>query len=262
MRSSTKVRTAALVSQIGEQAKRTASRSSRARIANTVTGGRYAQARISRPSLDARRRSVAMSDQQAPRVGYRAALASRELRAIVGGQLVSVAGTSIAAVALTILVYRRTDSPLLSSLTFALGFVPYLLGGGLLSGIVDRVRPRRLVVRFDLAAAVLAAAMALPGLPIAALFALLLAIGTLSSVEGGARASLVRASVAADAYVPARSLQRVSAQLAQIAGNAAGGLLLLVLTPRGALLVNAASFVFSAATARLGIADHPNTGQR
>jgi MFS family permease len=203
-----------------------------------------------------------MSDQRAPRVGYRAALASRELRAIVGGQLVSVAGTSIAAVALTILVYRRTDSPLLSSLTFALGFLPYLVGGALLSGVVDRVRPRRLVVRFDLAAAALAAAMALPGLPIAVLFALLLAIGTLSSVEGGARASLVRASVAADAYVPARSLQRVSAQLAQIAGNAAGGLLLLVLTPRGALLVNAASFAFSAATARLGIADHANTGER
>src|SRR3954451_23086704 len=147
MRSSTKVRTAALVSQIGEQAKRTASRSSPARIANTVTAGRYAQARISRPPRDARRRSVGMGDQRTPRVGYRAALASRELRAIVGGQLVSVAGTSIAAVALTILVYQRTASPLLSALAFALGSLPYLLGGVLLSGIVDRVRPRRLVVR-------------------------------------------------------------------------------------------------------------------
>ena len=94
-----------------------------------------------------------MSDD---RVGYRTALASRELRALVAGQLVSVAGTSIAAVALTILVYERTASPLLSSLTFALGFVPYLLGGGLLSGIVDRVPPRRLVVGCDGACTVLA----------------------------------------------------------------------------------------------------------
>jgi MFS transporter len=203
-----------------------------------------------------------MSDDRPPRAGYRAALASRELRALVAGQFVSVAGTSVAAVALTILVYRRTESPLLSSLTFALGFVPYLVGGGLLSGVVDRVRPRRLVVRFDLAAAALAAAMAWPGLPIGVLFALLLAIGTLSSVESGGRASLVRASVAAELYVPARSLLRISVQLAQIGGNAAGGLLLLVLTPQGALLANAASFAFSAATARFGVADHPNTGER
>jgi predicted MFS family arabinose efflux permease len=203
-----------------------------------------------------------MSKQPEVRMGYRAALASGELRALVAGQLVSVAGTSVAAVALTILVYRRTASPLLASLAFALGFVPYLLGGGLLSGIVDRVRPRRLVAGCDLLAAVLAAAMAWPRLPVGVLFALLLAIGTLTSLEGGARATLVRASVPADAYVPARSLLRISAQLAQIGGNAAGGALLLVLTPSGALLANGASFALSAATARFGVADHPNTGER
>ena len=129
------------------------------------------------------------------RVGYRAALASGELRALVAGSLVSVSGTSVAAVALTILVYQRTASPLLASLSFALAFVPYLLGGGLLSGVVDRVRPRRLVTGCDAASALLAATMAWPGLPVAALFALLLAIGTLSSLSGGARATLVRAAV-------------------------------------------------------------------
>jgi MFS family permease len=201
-----------------------------------------------------------MDGDQSPRVGYRAALASPQLRALLAGQLVSVAGTSVAAVALTILVYRRTASPLLASLAFALGFVPYLFGGALLSGVVDRVRPRRLVVTCDLGAAVLAAAMALPGLPVAALFALLLGVGTLSSVESGARATLVRSSVAQDAYVPARSLFRIAAQLAQIGGNAAGGALLLVLTPSGALLANAGSFAFSAATARLGVADHEHAG--
>jgi predicted MFS family arabinose efflux permease len=194
------------------------------------------------------------------RIGYGAALASGELRALLAGQLVSVAGTSIAAVALTILVYERTASPLLSSLTFALGFLPYLLGGGLLSGIVDRVRPRRLVAACDLFAACAAAAMAVPRLPIPVLYVLLLVVGTLASLEGGARAVLVRAAVDADAYVPARSLLRIAAQLAQIGGNAAGGALLLLLTPGGALLVNAATFVFSATTVRLGVRDHPNTG--
>jgi MFS family permease len=203
-----------------------------------------------------------MSDEHDVRVGYGTALASREFRALFAGQLVSVSGTSIAAVALTILVYRRTESPLLSSLTFALGFLPYLLGGGLLSSVVDRVRPRRLVTGFDLAAGLLAAAMAWPAIPVPLLFALLLAIGTLSSISSGARAALVRSSVPEDAYVPARSLLRIAVQFAQIGGNAGGGALMLVLTPSGTLLVNAACFAFSATSVRLFLADHPNAGRQ
>jgi predicted MFS family arabinose efflux permease len=67
--------------------------------------------------------------------------------------------------------------------------------------------------------------------------------------------------VATDAYVPARSLIRIAVQLAQIGGNAVGGALLLLLTPSGALLVNASSFLFSAAVIRLVLADHANEGR-
>jgi len=196
------------------------------------------------------------------RTGYGAAFASREFRALFGAQLVSVSGTSVAAVALTILVYRRTSSPLLASLTFAIGFLPYVLGGGFMSALVDRVRPRRLVVACNAAASVLAAAMAWPSIPLPALFALLFAIGVLTSVTGGASASLVRASVTDEAYVPARSLMRIVAQLAQIGGNAGGGALLLVITARGALLVNACSFAFAAALVRTEVADRAIAGER
>jgi len=195
------------------------------------------------------------------RVGYGAALRSREFRALLASQFVSVCGTSVAAVALTILVYRRTGSPLLASLSFAIGFLPFLLGGGLLSSVVDRVRPRRLVAGCDVASAVLATTMAVPGMPVPVLFALLLGIGTLLSLSSGARAALVRASVSTGAYVPARSLLRIAVQLAQIGGNAVGGALLLLLTPSGALLVNAASFFFSATVIRLVVANHANEAQ-
>lgn len=204
---------------------------------------------------------VAMSSEDGMRVGYGAALRAREFRALLVSQFVSVCGTSVAAVALTILVYRRTGSPLLASLSFALGFLPFVLGSGLLSSIVDRVRPRRLVVGCDSASAVLATAMAVPGMPVPVLFALVLGIGTLLSLSSGARAALVRASVSTDAYVPARSLIRIAVQLAQIGGNAVGGALLLLLTPSGALLVNASSFLFSATVIRLLLADHANEGQ-
>ena len=202
-----------------------------------------------------------MSNQATQRVGYGQAFASRQFRALFAAQLVSIGGTSIAAVALTILVYRRTASPLLASLTFALGFLPYLLGGGLLSGVIDRVRPRRLVASCDLVSALLAATMAWPAIPVPVLLALLLAIGTLSSLSGGARVDLVRSTVPEDAYVPARSLIRIAAQVAQLGGNAAGGALLVVLSPSGALLMNAATFTFSAAAVRFAVADYSNAGQ-
>lgn len=196
------------------------------------------------------------------RASYRDALVSREFRALLGSQLVVVGGMSVAAVALTVLVFQRTGSPLLASLTFALNFLPYLLGGGLMSSVVDRVRPRRLVALCDASSAVLVAVMALPGLALPPLFALLLASGTLSSISSGARAALVRATVSPHAYVPGRSLLRIVAQLAQIGGSGGGGALLLLITPRGALLVNAAALAGSSLMVRFAIHDHPKDGER
>ncbi len=195
------------------------------------------------------------------RVGYRQALESRQLKALCVGQLVSVSGNSIAAVALTVLVYQRTSSPLLASLTFSLAFLPYLLGGALLSGVVDRVRPRRLVTRCDAASAVVAAVMALPRMPVAALLTLLFLIGSLSSLASGSRVALVRSTVSFDAYVPARSLMRIAAQVAQIGGNAAAGALLVVVAPSGALLVNAGCFAFSSSLVRAVVDDHEHLGE-
>ena len=56
-----------------------------------------------------------MSGDRTARVGYGAALASGEFRALFAAQLVSLAGSSVAAVTLTVLIFRRTGSPLLAS---------------------------------------------------------------------------------------------------------------------------------------------------
>lgn len=206
-------------------------------------------------------KAVGVIAEAATRVGYRDALESLEFRALFAAQLVSTAGSSVAAIALTVVVFRRTDSPLLASLTFALGFLPYLLGGGLLSSVVDRVRPRRLVSTCDLFSALLAAAMALPAMPVPGLLGLLFATGTLSSVASGARAALTRSTVSDGAYVPARSLLRIASQVAQIGGNAGGGVLLVVLAPSGTLLLNAATFACSSLTVRFVLADHALGGE-
>jgi hypothetical protein len=191
------------------------------------------------------------------RVRYRDALAVGEFRVWFVAYTVSTLGSVVAAVALMVLVYERTGSPFLSALTFALGFLPYIFSGLLLSAVVDRVPVRRLLSACDLTCAMLVALMAWPKTPVPALLGLLFAVGTVSSVAGGARGGLVRMVVGDAAYVPARSLLRISSQSAQIAGNGLGGLLLVVLSPRDLILVNAASFAFSAALTRFGLGHRP-----
>lgn len=190
-----------------------------------------------------------------PRAGYGAALRSREFGALLAAQGISIAGGSVAAVALTVLVFSRTGSPFLSALTFALGFLPFLFGGGLLSGLVDRVRPRRLVNACDGVSAAVAALMAVPGMPVPALLALLFCLGTLASLGSGAKGALVRSTVTDAAYVPARSLMKIAGQVAQIGGNAVGGVLVVGLGTSGAILIDAGAYVLSFALVRARVAD-------
>src|SRR5215471_11903074 len=201
-----------------------------------------------------------MTSAARPRVGYGDALRSHEFRALFAAQAITIGGSSIAAVALTVLVYDRTGSAFLSSLTFALGFLPYVVAG-LLSGVVDRVRPRRLVNASAGASAVIALVMAAPGIPTAALLVLLFALGLLAAFSGGARNALIRSTVTDTSYVPARSLMKLASQIAQIGGNAVGGALVAGIGTSGAILVNAGSFAVAFALVRFGVGDHPNLGE-
>jgi MFS family permease len=191
------------------------------------------------------------------RVRYRDAFAFAEFRALFGAYTISILGSVVSAVALTVLVYERTHSPFLSSLTFALGFLPYIVSGLLLSAIVDRLPPRRLLTTCDLTAAALVALMAWSRTPIPALLGLLLLVSTVTSLSGGARSGIVRMVVGDAAFIPARSLLRISSQSAQIAGNGVGGLLLVALSPRTLILANAASFAVSALLTRVGLRYRP-----
>jgi len=50
-----------------------------------------------------------------------------------------------------VLVYQRTDSPLLSAITFAISYLPWLLGGPLLSTLADRFPRHRVLIATDAA---------------------------------------------------------------------------------------------------------------
>jgi len=80
-----------------------------------------------------------------------------------------------ALVALTLLVYDRTRSPLLTALAYAGGYLPWIIGGLFLAGLADRYSRRAVMVTCDMARAVLVTAMVIPGMPVLGLAALLFA---------------------------------------------------------------------------------------
>jgi predicted MFS family arabinose efflux permease len=190
--------------------------------------------------------------------GYRAVFAVREFRAVFAAHVLSLLGVVVSEIALTVLVYDLTGSPLLSALTFALGFLPYLLGGTLLAGVADRCPARRVLVVCDLVCAACVAVMVLPGTPVGGLLALRCAVAAVSPVFTGTRmAALTDILGEGELYVLGRSLLRIVSQSALLAGFGAGGLLLAAVSPRQAIAVTAVTFLCSALLLRFGTKDRP-----
>ncbi|MEV0781431.1 MFS transporter [Streptomyces sp. NPDC050423] len=193
-----------------------------------------------------------------PPRGYGAVFAVREFRAVFAAHLLSLLGVVVSELALTVLVYDLTGSPLLSALTFALGMLPYLVGGTLFSGIADRYPARRVLVTCDLICAGCVAVMVLPGTPVAGLLVLRCLVAAVSPVFTGTRmAALADILGEDDLYVLGRSLLRIVSQGALLAGFGVGGLLLAVVSPRGAITITVVTFLGSAALLRLGTRDRP-----
>ena len=205
------------------------------------------------PAQAVRRRRPVTEGAAAPGANgtYLDAFAVGEFRALFAAYTVSMLGDIVAAVALTVLVFQRTGSPFLAGVTFTLAFVPYLFSGALLSSLVDRVPPRRLMIGCDLLSAAIVALMASSAVPVPALLALLFLLGLISPVAAGMRNRLLVVVLPAAAFIAGRSLFRIVAQSAQVVGNAAGGLLIALTSPRGALLLDCASFLGSALVVRL-----------
>jgi transmembrane secretion effector len=93
---------------------------------------------------------------------YRAVFAIREFRALWWAQVVSYLGDQIAQVAIAVLVYTKTGSPGLTALAYALTYLPPILGGPLLAGLMDVFPRRQVMITLDLVRDGLVELMALP----------------------------------------------------------------------------------------------------
>jgi predicted MFS family arabinose efflux permease len=183
---------------------------------------------------------------------YGSILAEPEFRAIFLAQLIATLGNVVVQITLSVLVYQRSGSPLLSALTFALGFAPYLLGASLVSAVADRYPSRQVLVACEVVSCAVVAVMAVPGVPIPVLLGLLLVLGTVAPVFQGTRAASLPEVLSGAGYALGRSLLRMVSQSTQIAGFGVGGVLLIFLMPSQALLISVAGFATSALLLRFG----------
>jgi MFS family permease len=181
-----------------------------------------------------------------------------EFRALWLAQILSVAGDQLARVALTLLVFERTQSSLLAAVTFATSLIPLALGGLTLSGLADRLPRREVMIGCDLGRCALVASMALPGVPVAALIALLFLSTLISAPFTSARAALYRDILAGDRYVAGIAITLTAMQFGQVLGFAVGGAVVAFLGVRTSLLLDAASFIFSAAIIRVWVRARPS----
>ncbi|HUN38035.1 MAG TPA: MFS transporter [Trebonia sp.] len=184
-----------------------------------------------------------------------------EFRALWTSQILSAGGDRLALVALTLLVYDRTRSPLLAAIAFASGTLPYIVGALFLSGLADRLPRRTVMVVADAARMVLVAAMLVPRMPLDGLIALLYAVTTIQPVFDGAKVAIVRDIVPGERYVLSVAVSQTTTRVMIVVGAALGGLIVALVGARSALGIDVASFAASGLILQAGLRARPAADQ-
>jgi MFS family permease len=194
---------------------------------------------------------------EAARPRFGSVFSSREFTVLWLAQLLSVAGDQLARVALTVLVYDRTHSPLLAAVAYAASVVPEFLGGVLLSGLADRLPRRAVMIACTLLQAGLITIMTVPGIPTGVLIVLLAVVTLVSTPFYAARAALYADILHGDAYALGTAVTMTTYQVALVAGFALGGAVVALAGARACLIADAATFVVSAVLVRAGVRARP-----
>lgn len=199
-------------------------------------------------------RLARVAEATGQRAPYRAVLADRELRALLLADAFSVLGDQVARIAVALLVFTRTGSPLAAAATYAASYLTWLVGGPLLSVLADRHRRRELMIVCDLLRFALVGLLLLPGASLALVFAVVVLVGLITPPFEAARSALLADLVEGEVYLAANGLTNALSQAGQVGGFLVGGALVATIGTRGALAVDAATFALSAAALALRVA--------
>ncbi|WP_371645715.1 MULTISPECIES: MFS transporter [unclassified Streptomyces] len=163
---------------------------------------------------------------------------------------VSGLGSAITTVALPVLVYQESKSPVLVSLVAAAGTLPYLVFGLIAGAVADRVDRRRLMVGADwlnaLCLLTIPTAWALDALTVGQVIAVALVSSSLALFFDAGVYGFVPSVVGKENLAEANSALYGAETVVRIAGTAVAGGLIALVQPVGTLAVDALSFAASA----------------
>ncbi|AGZ38921.1 major facilitator superfamily permease [Actinoplanes friuliensis DSM 7358] len=180
-----------------------------------------------------------------------------EFKPLFASSATQVAAGTLSSLAFGTLIYARTGSPLLAALSMFGPSFAQVVGAMLLMSAADRLRPRTAVALIGTVFGAGNLVLALPGMPLGAMFAVILVMGLAGSVGGGARAGLLGQILPPEGYILGRSMLNLAVGVMQILGYAAGGVLVALMSPRTALVLGGLLCLIAALIARLGLSDRP-----
>jgi predicted MFS family arabinose efflux permease len=179
-------------------------------------------------------------------VRYRDLFRDREFSGMWVADVLSMAGSYLARLAVAALVYGRTQSPGLTATAFAVSFAPYLFAP-LLATIADRFPRKELLVATDVLRSLLVLLLVIPGMPLPLLLVVLFAIEVFQIPFGAARLATL-ADVLEDERFPAgNALVAGTRQAVQVGGFVLGGAIVAASSPSFALVLNCLTYLASAA---------------
>ncbi|MFJ6670109.1 MFS transporter [Actinosynnema sp. NPDC091369] len=192
----------------------------------------------------------------------RALVGNREFRGMWIGSTVSTAGDQLAAVALSLLVFERTQSPAWTALTWSLTLFPPLVSGPLLGWLADRFPRRTVMVWCAWLQAALVGLMAIPGAPLWLMIVLLVVVLMISSPFLAAQEASLPHVLPDKRYDDGVALFGTSVDVAQMVGLAAAGFLVTNTSANVALAIDAATFVWVAVLVQLSVKHRPAADPR
>ncbi|MFF1284079.1 MFS transporter [Streptomyces sp. NPDC058299] len=174
-----------------------------------------------------------------PPTSYRALLRNREFAGLYTGSTLTASAATLSGFALGTLVNHQTRSLFLTAVSMYGATFATVLGALTLMSVADGNRPRRTLVLLQCVSLAGVAAQAIPGLPLAVRFVLLLVLGFFQSLGTGTRMGLLAEVVPTATYALARSLMNITSGGMAILGYAIGAVLLRYLGPQEVFVIAA-----------------------
>lgn len=177
-----------------------------------------------------------------------------EYRALFTATQLAWIGDYMARAAIMAMIYVQTGSIALSAAGFAITYAPWLVGGPFLATLAERLRYRNVMVVCDILRAVLIAAVAIPGMPMPAMLALVFCVAMLAPPAQAARSATTPLVLPGERVVLGLAISQAFGQATQVIGYLAGAMIA-AHNPQLALLINASTFATSAIILQFGLKD-------